>query len=699
MDNPQDRTDELVSKINDFNYRVDSLLVLAWAELSELNSEKSFLDTHKDVVKSQKFTKLEEVGYILQLAGELSKDQSVELTDRIQELEKTKTLLEAHNRKLREQLNYTDNLLAEVVEENKELVEKLGQKGLSGKELEKQLKQKQLIETQDNTIQRLQVALGNARRELDIINRSRSPTPSLGAELLEKEFDKSRIPSVIIQQEQNGAIGRVEIPVEEQIAIDILGKTKSIISNAKKTGSRGYTRETESKKLGELEHYREKFDEWENKGIIDNKFIREFNSLVPIAEEILARRSPSPRESQITDRTRKKGDNSTNTSNMMTFAELLKNVSHMVPIFYGTDGPEITTETSKFIEGCMIAKDNLAETGSVVDILKCIKTRLFGNAYAYLHNKEFATVEALCQAVREKFIKTKTLSEIQELIFNSRQGTTESAYEFGERLEGLLRNATELIVSQWQDPSHQKSMMDHCNQSAVRSYIRGLRDPKLVSRFIGHENDNLSYLLKITKDAQNLLGTSTRSPNVMTVHAHESLYETVQQLVNEVRQLSLQKQTFNHSMPTSNIQKNSFSSTKFCSFCSRRGHSLNECFSRQNSTYYNQNRRQEHANYNAGRNLQPFDPRKNTQISAQPLNRNRNNVRFDNVAKREQRCYSCNRLGHFASSCPENNRHEYNNNRNRGNGNNSNRGNRIENRCGVVDGINNSGNEGRPGQN
>ncbi|GBP97207.1 hypothetical protein EVAR_67632_1 [Eumeta japonica] len=139
-----------------------------------------------------------------------------------------------------------------------------------------------------------------------------------------------------------------------------------------------------------------------------------------------------------------------NSSSNSTFTELLKNVSHMTPIFYGTDGQELRTEASKFIGGCMITKDKLLETG-------------------------------------EKFIQSKTLTKIEELKFNTKRNVTECAYEFGERLE-----ATELVRAQRQDGSDQKSMVDHCNQSTARSFIRGLRDPKLVSRFIGHENSELS---------------------------------------------------------------------------------------------------------------------------------------------------------------------------------------------------------------
>ncbi|GBP00010.1 hypothetical protein EVAR_64387_1 [Eumeta japonica] len=131
---------------------------------------------------AQKLTKLDEVGYILQLIGNLNKDQSKVFT-KIKELEENKICLQAHSKKLRTQIEYTDGLLEQVVEENAGLVQQLRNKGLSEEDFIRELKQTQLINTKDDTIQRLQTALDSARQKLDKIHRSRSPTPSLSEEL------------------------------------------------------------------------------------------------------------------------------------------------------------------------------------------------------------------------------------------------------------------------------------------------------------------------------------------------------------------------------------------------------------------------------------------------------------------------------------------------------------------------------------
>lgn len=76
MDNPQSRTDELLTKLNKYNYSVDSLQVLAWTELNGLRLGKEFTEQHREIIRHQRLTKLEEVGYVLQLLGDLNKGQS-----------------------------------------------------------------------------------------------------------------------------------------------------------------------------------------------------------------------------------------------------------------------------------------------------------------------------------------------------------------------------------------------------------------------------------------------------------------------------------------------------------------------------------------------------------------------------------------------------------------------------------------------
>lgn len=131
--------------------------------------------------------------------------------------------------------------------------------------------------------------------------------------------------------------------------------------------------------------------------------------MLPEAQAILVKRSPSPREAPITSST-----NFAETNNMATFTELLKNISHMVPIFYCTDGPKIGIETSKFIEGYMISKDKLGEKGSNMDILKCIRTILFETPTQELLNNRIAMPSSKIEIYKKSKTVRNTGTNIQQ---------------------------------------------------------------------------------------------------------------------------------------------------------------------------------------------------------------------------------------------------------------------------------------------
>ncbi|GBP02077.1 hypothetical protein EVAR_102530_1 [Eumeta japonica] len=257
MDNPQTKTDELVGRLSEYSYSVDSLQVLAWDELRRLNSDTYFLNEHREIIRHQRLTKLEEIGYVLQLVGELSQDQTGEFRGKIRDLEETKTLLEAQSKGLREQIKFTNQLLDEVVQENAELVERL------------------------------------------------------------KNKEK--------------AVG------------------------------------------------------------VGKKTVEEFNKLIPVAQEILERRSPSPNQYIIPE---------------VENHQVTKIVNDTVPAFFGTDGPDLHAEVSRFVQGCKMVESELLSgenNGLVQMVIQCLKLRLMGSAYSKIAQLQYGSVDALCNSIKTLF--------------------------------------------------------------------------------------------------------------------------------------------------------------------------------------------------------------------------------------------------------------------------------------------------------
>lgn len=698
MENPQAKTEELIEKLSTFSYSVDSLQVLAWTELRHLNSDKTFISHHKDIIRYQKLTKLEEVGYVLQLVCELNKDQSEEFKRTIKELEESKILLEANSKKLRQQINYTDDLLEEVVKENEELVKELEGKGLSEKDFRKQLKQKQLIETKDDTIDRLQTALENARRELNIIHKSRSPTPSLSEEL-----KGAGVPTITVSgsHQQN-----IELSEDEAQALELLKEVKTVITNARKAGSRGYTAETKAKKLGDLERVVEKFSELEG---INSNLTAEFNSLIPVAQEILERRSPTPGQVENTE------------VRMPSLSEITKIVNNTVPTFFGTEGPDLSSEVCRFIQGCrMVESELLVQPNAdlVQKVIECLKLRLLGSAYSRIAELKFGSVDALCNHIKKLYLRKKTLDQIREQILNCRQSVKESASKFGNRLQILLNEAINAAESEWPEVNSRDTMVKDFKRVAVRSFIKGLRDQALKSRFIDRQTEELESLLEVVENAEDLFGEPLHNLNTITmdvpcgfcnIQGHE--WNNCKKRLNTPYCLHCGR--YGHEVGP--LCKNSPSKQETCGYCKNRGHNFDSCRKRLSSVYCGVCRIRGHKensfcqqqrniatqsqwnNRPLVNNVRTPDRRYGNSNNTEGRRNGNNGTTTSNVTP--PLCFKCNQLGHFARDCQNNqtpprktenyiNRHTSNNIQNTG------RYQGNSNSCRVQG--NNQGNEMRP---
>lgn len=663
MDKPQSKTEELITKLNSYNYSVDSLQVLAWTELRNLNSDRDFLDEQRGIIKQQRLTKLEEVGYVLQLIVDLNKDQSSGWERKIEELELTKNLLQKQSRKLRDQIRYTDSLLEQAAEENAELVEKLKEKGLSEKDLRKQLKQKKLVDTEDDTVQRLKTALVNARRELDTIYRS--PTPSLKDELAEKS---SQIPKIIINQPQesdNRCVVESAITEEERAAIELLEKTKAIFVNARKAGSRGYTTETIARKLSDLNHYESEFNQLDKNTISDEKLIEEFERLVANARSILETRSPSPRQAIAV------GNISRQRINMPALSEITKIVNNTVPTFFGTEGPDLTSEVNRFIQGCKMVERELLEdenAGLTQNVIECLKLRLLGSAYSRISGLKFGSVDALCDQMKKLYLKKKTLDQIREQIINSKQSLREAASKFGDRLLNLLNEALVAVTSEWPDENSQQIMIKDLQRLTVKSFIRGLRDQTLKSRFIGQEREELTTLLTMVEEAEELFGETYGTINTISETTTCSFCRKPgHERANCKERMNTPYCTncgkYGHEMgPMCGKARKDAES---CSFCKNRGHGFESCRKRLILLYCRVCRVNGHKeNQFCQRPIQKNVPNQEQWSSRQICGGVQSEARRSNVTKQHKlparttpetakqlMCYKCSQLGHFARDC------------------------------------------------
>lgn len=670
MDNTQKRTDELIDKVKDYNYNVGSLQVHAWTELHKLNSNKEFIENHKETIKNNKLTKLEEVQYVLDIVSEINDSKSDEVENRIRDLEKTKTVLEEYSKKIGSQIKFTNELLESQEKENQELRSQLYQKGLSEKDISKTLKLQQLNREKDDKIQRLSVALSNAKRELDIAYRSKSPNPQ---RLREEKVSTSEVTLQTQQEEPEG-----------EKAAQILDKVRSILSNARKTINRGYTAETVNTKLAYLLEYEREFQNLDPK---PPQIKKDFDKYIVDARKTL--------QSFILPPT---SDNSVvNTENMASISAITKLVNNIVPTFFGTEGPDLTSEVSRFIQGCKLAERELITDDNraiIPEVIECLKLRLMGSAYAQIATQSFGTVDTLCNAVKKLYLKTKTLDHIRELIISCRQGVKEPASRFGSRIESLLTEAEGIAASEWSDVNSRQTILKDFKRLAVKSFIKGLRDQALRTKFVGNENNDLQVLVQVVEDAEQLFGDSQIGINTVTATIPCSFCnQEGHNRTNCEQRLNtpycVKCGVYGHEVGPA-CRSNADGNIETCGFCNGRGHKLIECLKRLRTLFcricrtnghtenrfcqrpqqgylrnqvHVQNTQQNtnwqpvnNCNFRANNNM-PRNQHNNAQSRQQPVTPpraelNRDQFRQGRIRNEPVKCYDCNREGHIRTNCP-----------------------------------------------
>lgn len=672
MDNTQQKTDELLDKVKDYNFNVGSLQVHAWTELRKLNPNKDFIDTHRDVIKDNKLTKLEEVQYILDIVSEINDHKSEEVENRIRDLEETKRVLEEYNKKLGTQIKFTNELLETQEKENEQLRVQLREKGLDAKEIARRLKVKQLKADKDDEIQRLTVALANAKRELEVSYRSRSPTPS-----------KQRAEKVLTTENPTIVVHTQQEEPEDGSAERILNKVKNVLTNAKKTVNRGYTAETVNRKLADLLEYENKFKQLDPKS---PQVEKDFENCLKESREALQKLVQAiPLSRPVIS-----------TATMASISTITKLVNSIVPNFFGTEGPDLASEVFRFIQGCKLAERELISVdngSSTADVIECLKLRLMGHAYVQMAPRTFGTVDALCDAIKKSYLRRKTLDQIRELVVSCRQGVKESASQFGGRIEALLNEASSVVASEWTDEASRRTILEDFKRIAVKGFIKGLRDQALRTRFVGNEGEELKNLIEIVESAEQLFGphmgintvTSTTPCSFCKQEGHNRAnYEkrlntpycvncgVYGQEVGPSCRLNAgakrERCGYCNIEGHKEVECRKRLGAMYCRICRTNGHTENQFCRRPHQGYFeNQTRRQNtqrQANWQAANDTafrrggntprrQPNDLQERRQFVAPgPAELYRDPSHPGRGRSEPPRCYSCNAVGHLKNSCP-----------------------------------------------
>ncbi|GBP17165.1 hypothetical protein EVAR_70446_1 [Eumeta japonica] len=229
---------------------------------------------------------------------------------------------------------------------------------------------------------------------------------------------------------------------------------------------------------------------------------------------------------------------------MPALSEVTKIVNDTVPAFFGTDGPDLHAEVSRFVQGCKMVESELLtgeNNGLVQMVIQCLKLRLMGSAYSKIAQLQYGSVDALCNAIKKHYLKRRSTDKLRELITTCKQSIKEPASKFGERLDALLSESLSVIEEEWPAGPGREAIVKDFRRITTRSFLKGLRDHAMKARFMGQEHEDL---IKIVENAEEIFEEPTHSINTMA-------------------------------------------SAVPCRFCNKMGHEWNSCRDRLNTPYCN----------------------------------------------------------------------------------------------------------------
>lgn len=263
----------------------------------------------------------------------------------------------------------------------------------------------------------------------------------------------------------------------------------------------------------------------------------------------------------------------------------------VIPEFSG-----IKSDFHKFLNCCdaMYSDGKLSDSDSQL-FLTIVKSKLSGNAYSLTKYKEIKGWNDLKKILQEFYLEKRTVAQLQSELVNCRQHYNEDVRNFSNRIERLLIDLTDAcIASEGTDAS--KIIESLNNKTALRAFIDGL-------------NDNLKLFIKACR--------------------FTTLTEAVQAAIEEER-----SNPSRNKFKSSN-QKDNFSKSLKCSNCSKMGHSSQNCFLKNSSSY----------------SSNPVPTSSLPQFSRQPIKTEPASSYYAKTFKINVTCAYCKRPGHHIRDC------------------------------------------------
>lgn len=304
-----------------------------------------------------------------------------------------------------------------------------------------------------------------------------------------------------------------------------------------------------------------------------------------------------------------------------------------------------------FIKACKNVLDiygNLENNQVNTDFFKLIKFRLGYNVQERITKHNFQTLQDFEDHLRSichiKLNKGKLLSEIR----HERQHPTEDVSHFVERLRKLIAQGR----SEYSNDREFEREAIHTLKNAVKNELISIK-------LMDSATDNFEELaeIAISRDSelhQRAYKTNNKvDPNISQDIINELLQKIKNLETNQTANINNihYQPRYRPNSPTQQYQSKSPQNYKFCNYCKRRGHVINECRTRAGKNNYSKN--QNSQNYrNQSHQYFPKNRYTNNPNNKFHNPENKQYSPFDNNTKTTiDKCVRCHRDGHKSNNC------------------------------------------------
>uniref|UniRef100_A0ABD2W796 CCHC-type domain-containing protein n=1 Tax=Trichogramma kaykai TaxID=54128 RepID=A0ABD2W796_9HYME len=159
-------------------------------------------------------------------------------------------------------------------------------------------------------------------------------------------------------------------------------------------------------------------------------------------------------------------DNAIENSRFLRITEAIK----LIPEFDGYN-----MNVNRFVEECTVAVE-LVNPLDHKHFFVLIRSRLTGDARTRVQCNTTGTLSDLLAELKSMFEPSDRLEQLQSELAHAYQKKGESVNEFGKRLANLVRSASDVIKTSFNDDVTQRNLIQATHKSAIKCYVNGLTE-------------------------------------------------------------------------------------------------------------------------------------------------------------------------------------------------------------------------------